>query len=108
MSDTTTDADEQSAAAAAEAPDQDTEPETEDSGPSKRTAIRYLEWAGLGLSVLLVFIAGLRVYWGVGALISIWVAPKFEPFVSVGFNLTVLLLAAYATALLSRRLTGRS
>lgn len=74
--------------------------------PGKRDVLRYVEWAGLALCVLLVIVAGLRVYSGVGAFISIWVASKFEPIVSAGFNLAVLLVAAYGAAVLSRRLTA--
>lgn len=90
-----TDADEQSAGEPGEAP-----------GPGKRNVLAYLEWAGLGLCVVLVLVAGFRVYWGVGAFISLWVASKYEPIVSAGFNLAVLLLAGYGIAILSRRLTA--
>ena len=79
-----------------------------DPGQGRRNVFSYLEWAGLGLCVVLVLVAGLRVYWGVGAFISLWVASKYEPIVSAGFNLAVLLLAAYGIALLSRRLTATS
>lgn len=74
----------------------------------KRDVLSYLEWAGLGLCILLVLVAGLRVYMGVGAFISLWVASKYEPIVSAGFNLAVLLVAAYGAAILSRRLTDSS
>lgn len=74
--------------------------------PGRRDVLRYVEWAGLALCVLLVIVAGLRVYSGIGAFISIWVEPKFEPIVSAGFNLAVLLAAAYGAAVLSRRLTA--
>lgn len=81
----------------------------EDDGDSgNRNVLAYLEWAGLGLCVVLVLVAGLRVYWGVGAFISLWVASKYEPIVSAGFNLAVLLLAAYGIAVLSRRVTATS
>lgn len=79
-----------------------------DPGRGRRDVFSYLEWAGLGLCVVLVFVAGLRVYWGVGAFISLWVASKYEPIVSAGFNFAVLLLAAYGIALISRRLTTTS
>lgn len=74
----------------------------------KRDVLSYLEWAGLALCILLVLVAGLRVYMGVGAFISLWVASKYEPIVSAGFNLAVLLVAAYGAAILSRRLTDSS
>jgi hypothetical protein len=96
-------------ATADETPDQSAdagEPADESSGPSKRNVFAYLQWAGLVLCSLLVVVAGLRVYWGVGAFISLWVAPRFEPLVTAGFNLAVLLVAAYGVALLSRRLTA--
>lgn len=82
------------------------EPDTADGGPSRRNVFRYLQWAGLGLCVVLIIVAGLRVYWGVGAFISLWVASRFEPLVTAGFNLAVLFIAAYGAAILSRRLTA--
>lgn len=89
------------------ASDSDTgDPSALPDSPGKRDVLRYVEWGGLALCILLVIVAGLRVYSGVGAFISIWVEPKFEPIVSAGFNLAVLLVAAYGAAVLSRRLTG--
>lgn len=82
--------------------------EASSSSPGKRHVLRYLQWAGLGLCILLILVAGLRVYAGVGAFISLWVAPKYEPIVSAGFNLAVLLAAAYGAAILSRRLTANA
>lgn len=75
-------------------------------GRGTRDVLEYAEWAGLGLCVLLVIVAGLRVYTGIGAFISLWVASKYEPLVSAGFNLAVLLVAAYGATILSRRLTA--
>lgn len=56
---------------------------------------------------LLVAEAGLRVYWGVAAFISLGGgAPRFEPLVTEGFNPAVLPVVAYGVAVLSRRLTA--
>lgn len=63
-----------------------------------------LTWGVLVVCVLFALVAAVGVYQNITRLISVWVAPRYQPAFRAGFNLTVLLLASTGVSLALRRL----
>lgn len=87
--------------------DTPTEPETDTddhSEESSRNVHRYLIWGAIGISLLVSVTAVFQLYFNLGQLIGIWIAPEYEPAFRAAFNLTVLLFAIYVAARLVDRL----
>lgn len=66
------------------------------SGVKNRQPKTYLLWGAFVLSVFLAVISAFSLYFQVGSLIGIWIAPRYQPIFRSGFDLAVLLLASYS------------
>lgn len=54
--------------------------------------------------MLFALVAAVGLYQNITRLISVWVAPRYQPAFRAGFNLTALLLATSGVSLALRRL----
>ncbi len=86
-----------------EADDPAAEPGEEKAGVSN--VRRYLNYALLGVLVLLALIAGLRFYLEASRAISQWVTPEYRSLFQAAFNLVVLLVAGIGISRQVKRLS---
>lgn len=90
--------------------DVDPEPERGTGGgsgpfaPDAGDAFRHLKWGALAVLVLFALVGAVGVYTGVNRTIDIWVARRYQPMVSAGWNLAVLLASLSGIVALLRRL----
>ncbi|MFB6112827.1 MAG: hypothetical protein ABEJ58_01835 [Halodesulfurarchaeum sp.] len=65
---------------------------------------RYLLWGAFALSLVFVAIAAFNLYFQVGHIINLWIESPYRPMFQAAFNLVVLLVAGYVSALIANRL----
>ncbi len=88
-------------------PTDDATTTTEESSSNRPQAITALQWVGIAAFALFALLAGIGLYRSLGAIVSLWIADRYQPIANLLVNVAVLAVAlAGLIAVLRQRAQG--